>query len=455
MHTLRLYVLRQHLVPWLLGFGVVSGVLQIDLLADYLDLWVERGIPLWAVAQLFLFALGWMSALSVPCGVLVASLMTFGRMSQDFEIVAIKSSGINLFHVLLAPLALAGVTSLGLAAFNTYVLPETNHAYANLLADIGRKRPTVRLRAGIFNEDFPGYRLLVERIDPRTNDLFNVSLLEFGGGPTPVLIVARSGRLSYTKDGRTAVLLLRDGEIHEEPADPEITPGTYRVLRFDEHVVRVAGAGELLERQVRELRSEREMSTAQLLGETRAIREQLDGSRARLAERLVEAGYAPAAGAWIESGGGLLAWWAAARARLTGVRLPDWRSLGPQDLSELTLSRIEVTTVRKRLAGLEVEIHKKYSLALACVVFVLVGAPLGVRVRRGGPTVGFLSLVFFLFYFIALVAGEAMAERLLLPAAFSMWAPNLVLAGLGLAWTWSVCDLGWRPRRAAGAAARS
>ena len=455
MRTLRLYVLRLHLVPWLLGFGVVSGVLQIDLLADYLDLWVERGIPLWAVGQLFLYAMGWMSALSVPCGVLVASLMTFGRMSQDFEIVAIKSSGINLFQVFLAPLAAAGVLSLGLAAFNTYVLPETNHAYANLLADIGRKRPTVRLREGVFNDDFPGYRLLVERLDPRTNALSNVSLLEFGGNPNPTLIVARSGRLSYTEDGRTAVLDLRDGEIHEQPANPEMAPGTYRVLRFNEHVVRVAGAGDMLERQIRDLRSEREMTTSQLLTEAGAARAQLEVARRRLAERLEDAGYPPGAAAWIESGGeGPPAWWALALAAISGTRLPDTRELAPAYLSELTLSRIEINTVRKRVATLEVEVHKKYALALACVVFVLVGAPLGVRVRRGGPTVGFLSLVFFLFFFIALVAGEAMAERLLLPASLAMWAPDLVLAALGLYWTWEVCDLG-RRRRPAGASTLS
>src|SRR5437870_13106601 len=102
-----------------------------------------------------------MAALSVACGMLVASSVAFGRMSQDFEIVALKSSGINLFQVLIAPLAAALCLSVGLALFNTYLLPETNHAYANLLADIGRKRPTIRLKVGVFNSDFPGYRLLV------------------------------------------------------------------------------------------------------------------------------------------------------------------------------------------------------------------------------------------------------------------------------------------------------
>src|SRR5215813_13555970 len=275
VRTLRWYVLRQHLVPGLIGFGVVTGMFQVELLVDYLDLWIRRGIPLWAIAQIFLYSLGYMAALSIPCGVLVASLVTFGRMSQDLEIVAIKSSGINLFQAIVGPLVTAFLLSLGLAYFNSAVLPESNHAYANLLADIGRKRPTIRLKQGVFNDDFPGYRVLVDSLDERTNELHGVSLLEFAEGPAPTLIVAQSGSLSYTSDGNTAVLTLHDGELHMEPADAP-DPNTYRVLRFDTHVINVAGAGEILERQIRATRAEREMSTAQLESERQTARDMLN-----------------------------------------------------------------------------------------------------------------------------------------------------------------------------------
>src|SRR5262245_15387478 len=132
MRTLRLYVLRLHLVPWLLGFGVVTYLLQLDFLVDIMDLLVARGIPIRAVGELFLLSMAWMVALSVPCGVLVSSLMTFGRMAQDNEITALKASGINVFRVLLAPLAGAFVLFLGLCAFNGWVLPESNHRLASL-----------------------------------------------------------------------------------------------------------------------------------------------------------------------------------------------------------------------------------------------------------------------------------------------------------------------------------
>jgi lipopolysaccharide export LptBFGC system permease protein LptF len=113
----------------------------------------------------------------------------------------------------------------------------------------------------------------------------------------------------------------------------------------------------------------------------------------------------------------------------------------PAARADLYLSRLEVDTYRKRIAMLEVELHKKYSLAFACVVFVLVGAPIGVRVRRGGLTVGFLSLIFFLFYYMCLVVGEGMAERLMLSPLLAMWLPDILLGAVGLTWTLATCDV--------------
>jgi lipopolysaccharide export system permease protein len=376
-------------------------------------------------------------------------------MSQDSEIVAVKSSGINLFRLLLAPLAAAAGLSLGLAAFNTYVLPETNHAYANLLADIGRKRPTIRLKVGVFNSDFPGFRLLVDSLDARTNRMWGVSILEFDEGvASPSLILARRGHLGYSPDGQTAILTLHDGELHQEPTDAD-EPGTYRVMRFDAHVINVAGAGELLERQIRDARSEREMTTAQLEREIGFARRQLVDARDRLGDRLEERGIDRRFLPWIEGRAGPAGWLLALHGLLDPASRLNPAALPAALATEFTLGRMEIDTYRRRIAQLEVEVHKKYSLACACVVFVMVGAPLGVRVRRGGLTVGFLSLLFFLFYFICLVAGESLAERLLLSPVLAMWLPDVVLGALGLAWTLSACDVRWlrRTRRREAAAA--
>ncbi|MBI5711755.1 MAG: LptF/LptG family permease [Candidatus Eisenbacteria bacterium] len=447
MRLLRSYILRQHLVPLLLGFGVVTFILEMDVLFDYLDLVVNRGVAPGVVLQLFVLSLGYIVALSVPCSVLVAVLMTFGRLSQDNEINALRASGVNLASVLIGPLAAAVALAAALTLFNNHVLPESNHAFANLLIDIGRMRPTVKLQEGVFVTDFPGYNLLVQSVNGRTNEMRGVTIYQLNAGGPPTTILAKRGYLSYTPDGRTAVLELKDGEIHEIPAE-EGGSRRYRRLVFKTHVIHIAGAGGVLERTVRDSRSDREMSARDLIHERDRVLEQYRMSARLHAERLQIFGLTRRALAELEAGP--VPW----RERIAGL----WGALAgredplerlarekPAVRTELELWRLERDALRRRAAGLSVEIQKKFSLPAACVVFVLIGAPLGMRVRRAGPAVAFVSVAFFLFYYLCLVGGEELANRLLLPPWLAMWLPNIVLGLWGLAVTLRTTEL-WLPR---------
>jgi lipopolysaccharide export system permease protein len=437
-----LYVLRLYLVPWLLGFGVVTYLLQLDFLVDIMDLLIGRGVPFRAVGELFLLSLGWMVALSVPCGVLVATLMTFGRMAQDQEIIALKASGINVFRVVLAPLGLGFVLFVALSVFNTRVLPEANHRLASLMVDVSQKRPTVRLAEGVFVNDFAGYSLLVRQVDGRTNLMRGVTLFEFGPNPSPTIIVADRGSLSYLPDGETALLELHDGIVHEVPGD---VPGArkYRQLRFDVHRIFIPGAGSMLRRSVRDLRSDREMTLDQVQEEIQLADAQLAGTMLRVDERLDNERIPSILLVPRADGSGLgtpAAWIAGLRSRLDRNDF-DARLLPPDLLAEFQLLRLEVETLARRKASLEVELHKKFALAFACVVFVLLGAPLGMRVRRGGVAIGFLSIGFFAFYYLCLQFGESFADRLLLPPWLAMWLANIVLGTWGLVATLAACEV--------------
>ena len=447
MRLLRWYILKQHLVPFLLGFGVITFILEMDVLVDYLDLVVNRGVAVGVVAQLFALSLGYIVALSVPCAVLVAVLMTFGRLSQDNEITALRASGINVGNVLLGPLAASVLMAVGLTLFNNHVLPATNHAFANLLIDIGRMRPTVKLQEGVFITDFPGYNLLVRSVNGRTNELRGVTIYQTnpGGGP-PTTILAKRGYLSYTPDGRDALLELKDGEIHEIPPDPEGSRH-YRRLQFKTHIIHIAGAGGVLERTVRDSRSDREMSARELTAERSSLLAQLRQSRMALEARLVGAGIPPAEVRTLPSDN--QPWLERARSGLGALlHRPDPSEAlvrrHPAAGGQIDLWRIERPALQRRIASLSVEIHKKFSLPAACVVFVLLGAPIGMRVRRAGPAVAFVSIAFFLFYYLCLVGGEELATRLMLPPWLSMWLPNLVLGALGVSWTLQACELGRR-----------
>lgn len=443
MRLLRSYILRLHLVPLGLGFGVVTFILVMDVLFDYLDLMVNRGVAPAIVLQLFVLSLGYIVALSIPCAVLVAALMTFGRLSQDNEIIALRASGVQLGSVLAGPLVASAVLAGGLVVFNNYVLPESNHAFANLLIDIGRMRPTVKLQEGTFVTDFPGYNMLVQSVNGRTNEMRGITIYQLNAGAPPTTILAKRGWLTYTPDGRTAVLTLKDGEIHEVPPE-EGGARHYRRLVFKTHVINIPGAGAILERTVRTSRSDRELSARSLLDQ----RDSMAVQYARMREvrkqrwketqfpadlaRALEMDDAPWHERFLRGLGRL-----AAGGDLRGEIGRRWPTHAP----EAELWVLERDGYRRRIASLSVEIHKKFSLPAACVVFVLIGAPIGMRVRRAGPAVAFLSVVFFLFYWLCLIGGEELANRLLIPPWLAMWLPNLVLGAVGLDWTLRACDV--------------
>ncbi len=443
MRILPSYILRQHLVPFLLGFGVVTFVFEMDVLFDYLDLVINRGVPAAAVLQLFVLSLGFVIALSVPCAVLISALMTFGRLSQDNEITALRASGVHLFRAMMPPLAGATVLAIALTLFNNYVYPDANHAFASLLVDIGRMRPTVKLQEGVFITDFPGYNLLVQSVNGRTNEMRGVTIYQLHAGASPTTILAKRGFLTYTPDGRTAVLELEDGEIHEI-ASGEGTPNRYHRLQFRKHTINIQGAGGMLERTVRSARGDREKSAAQLLAEKRDVMLDYERSLATherrfntigVPEELLPALAPEKAPFQVQVG---LALMALARRQ---DPLDEIVKRFPALEMDVNLWQMERKALLRRAAGLSVEVHKKFALPVACIVFVLIGAPIGMRVRRAGPAVAFVSIGFFLFYYVCLIGGEELANRLFLPPWLAMWLANIVLGLLGLDLTARACDI--------------
>jgi lipopolysaccharide export system permease protein len=107
--------------------------------------------------------------------------------------------------------------------------------------------------------------------------------------------------------------------------------------------------------------------------------------------------------------------------------------------------QFEMDSLERRIRSLEVEIQKKFSIPAACLVFVLVGAPLGIRARKSGIGVVFLSILFFVFYWLCLLGGEEMADRGIIPAWLAMWSPNAALGVVGIVLTLRAAEILRRP----------
>ena len=156
MKILSHYILREHFAPFIFALFVTLFVLIIDLVPNIVDLIIGKNLDALTVLYVFVLNLAWMLSLAVPMATLIATLMAFGRLSADFEILAIKSSGINIlrliFPVLFCGLLMAG----GLVWFQNEVLPDVNHKARVLMSDIRVMRPTLSIQSNIFINDIPG-----------------------------------------------------------------------------------------------------------------------------------------------------------------------------------------------------------------------------------------------------------------------------------------------------------
>lgn len=424
------------ITPFFIGFSIVTFLFVMEFLLDYLELILEKGVPVGMVARLFLLGLGWMVALSIPSGVLVGTLMTFGRMSQDNEILAVRSSGVPLATLFKPTFAWGAFWTIFMLVFNNWVLPWTNHEFAQLLIDINRKKPTAELSEGVFIDAFDGHRIVFDELNSRTGEIRGVRILDFTRGQRLQTTTAQTGRLFYDETENLLVLELADGQIFGIP-DDAANPGTFRRTDFKSNRLAIGGATENMGPRKRK-RGQREMSAGQLKDEIRSVEDKKRDLVETQDEQLQEVGYAglQELAAFTSPP---LPWYARLGRVLggdgSGPPSSERRFTGPPDvrtLEDFKMTKLQLESLDKRSNQLQVEYHKKFSIAFACMVFVLLGAPLGILARRGGVRAGFLSVAFFLFYYLCLVGGEQLADRRLLNPWLSMWVANIVLGGLGL-----------------------
>lgn len=415
---LRTYLVREQVAPFLFSFAVIMFLLVLDTILQQVDLILGRGVS-WEVAlELFFLHTAWQVALAVPMAVLAGCLMAFGRLAADNEIVAMRALGVSVVGLLLPVLAGGTLLAAGLVAFNDRILPDFNHRARLLTMDIQRKRPTVAFqdRAGILIDDFRDYHLLIGEVDERSG-LKDVLIYKYEATGYPLTISAREGKIVFA-DGTDEVYLdLLDGEVHRlDDAKPDVfVAGTFKKL-----TLRLGEGGRQLSRTVSGYRNDREMSMGSMWDRVSGYESEADSlmqaSAGLWGAFVEEAVFGPAPGD------------DETRGAETGVEL---RRAAGRIASNATLARHKM-----RQAGrLRVEIHKKVSIPAACIVFVLVGAPLGIRVRRGGAATGAaLSIGFFLIYWVFLISGEKLADRAVVAPWVAMWSPNilLALAGAGL-----------------------
>ena len=223
-----------------------------------------------------------MLSLSIPMAVLVASLMTFGRMSGDQEITAVKAAGISPLSLMRPVLLVALLLSVLMVVFNNWVLPEANHRSVELMNAVSRKKPHVFVDAGRLITQFPGVQLWVNRIDPVSGTLYGIQIFEMEKKGAPRIVYADSATMDYVDNGATLMLRLRSGETHL--VDPDDADNYFRIRFFSQDLA-MQNVDDRLERRSRSYRSDREMPVEMMWEVVTDAREKYDSAAVQAKSR--------------------------------------------------------------------------------------------------------------------------------------------------------------------------
>ena len=139
------YIIREHIGPFLLALLTIIFLFLLNILFRDLGKLLGKGLSIWVICRFFIYNLAWIMAVAVPMSVLVATLMAFGRLSADNEIIALKASGVHLYRLLMPLLISALLLTLAMERFGNIVLPDFNYRFSLLYSAISRKRPTLSL----------------------------------------------------------------------------------------------------------------------------------------------------------------------------------------------------------------------------------------------------------------------------------------------------------------------
>lgn len=448
MKILTRYVLRAHVGPFLFALTAVTGLLFLNAIAQRMETLAGRGLGIDVIGEFMLYSFPHVVALTFPMAVLVAVLYTFSDLSGRNEVMAMAAGGLRAGR-LLRPLIVVGMLLTGFMFwFNAHVLPNANHRLSTLLADIGSTNPTLELREGIVNEVSTGdgrrFFLEARRIDATTNTLEDVIITDLSRVGENRRIVAASGEMAFTPDRADLYVTLHDGIALEVTDD---RPGAIARMDFTTQILPMRGVGAELERRVSSgTRGDREMTIPQLAAfvdrqldqmhelATESRRVSVNAVRGALGlPTLLPGEDTPSGESTVigedgdpvvasPSGGALSESIAFATAGLDAGGLDEV-------LSVHRINEARYRVHRSNIYRYRVEIHKKYAIAFACLIFILLGAPFAVRFPQGG--VGMViatSVGIFFLYWMGLIGGERLAERGHVEPWLAMWLPNMLLA---------------------------
>ncbi len=448
MKRIHLLVVKSYVGPLILTFFIVIFILLMQFLWKYIDDLVGKGLEIGVIAELITYTSASFVPLSLPLAILISSLMTFGNMGENNELLALKSSGISLQRIMFPLIVLTFVLSIAAFFFANNVLPVIHlHARA-LLNDIRQSRPELSIKTGVFYNGIDGYSIKIDSKNTETKLLKGIRIYNHTQKDgNSYVTVADSGYIRMAEDESKLLVTLYQGKSYVELEEPnrrieeKTFPHHKEYFKEQNLVIHLKDFG-LTRRDEALYASGYQMMTIQQLSHAQdSIKKQIKVQQKRvysnLQKNLVreikyvqDEGSRPSYDTLNISPYAIYASLNGEQKKRAYEKAISDSRVNSHVARNFGMSYDNTKNILKRH---QIEWHYKITLAFACLVFFFIGAPLGAIIRKGGlgtPIV--VSVAFFLIYYMLSLTGKKLVREGLVEAFTGMWSASVILFVIGV-----------------------
>ncbi|MCW3806029.1 LptF/LptG family permease [Plebeiibacterium marinum] len=460
MKKLHTFILKSYLGPLVMTFFISLFILVMQILWRYVDDLVGKGLEVSVLVELLFYASLQVIPMALPLAILLASLMSFGNLGENYELTALKSAGISLPRIM-APLIIFSIlVSVGAFIFSNNVLPVANLKFTSLMWSVRQSRPEFDIKEKVFYDGLENFSIKIDHKSKNGEMLYDIMIYDHRdemAGNTNVTL-ADSGRLQFTKDNAYLKLTLFNGVQYTENVNNQRKKRNEKLQFREDHFKRQTAMISLQGMEFSRMdeglfSSHGKMKNLQQIShdtdsliDLRAkhiekLKPRIENSyfvykpRHKNRETTLQTGEKEEPVKQIESFKSvdidstfnefnaekkvMILSSALRRARDTKTKIDDQMN---------SMNRVNYHIVRHKI-----EWHRKFTLSFACLIFFFIGAPLGAIIRKGGlgmPVV--ISVLFFIIYYIIDTFGLNVSKKEVWPPHFGIWLSSLVLFPVGV-----------------------
>lgn len=444
------YLLKNFLGLFFATFFICIFILLMQFVWFHVKDLVGKGVELSVLAEFFVYAVASVIPLALPLAILLSSLISFGNLGENFELTAFKAAGVSLFRIMLPLACSIVIIATGAFFFSNNVLPKSQTKLWTLIFSLRQKSPELDIPVGEFYDGIQGCNIYVKHKNTRTGLLSDMIIYDLSEGfQNATVLLADSGRIEITGDKKHLKLTFYNGETFEnikqqqQRATRSVQNIPYRRETFAKKVI-IKDFDSELSRYDESILQDQHVTknVSELIYSIDSVQRLAQDQSRRQSERLVRSNFFGRE--------------QQPERQVIPVSVDQEREydvdkvyaeMDPsvkKQVADILRERVRtqrdqvdynvllLDSYKKYISKHEIELHRKFTLAFACIIFFFIGAPLGAIIRKGGlgfPVV--ISVVMFLIYYIIDNAGFKMAREGICACWFGMWLSSMVLLPIG------------------------